>query len=250
MGKKMMKLPSIFKGKDIKASWQWPSCKHPKTLSFRAGEDMFKTVNSVFFDPGDMTTTPESWFTNSSESGSFSTASEDSRGESLEMVIRGLRSERLFFEPGETNSILEESKPGEFPFKESVVLAMESQDPYVDFRTSMEEMVEAHGLKDWECLEELLGWYLRVNGKKTHGFIVGAFIDLLLSLASSSSLSSPSSPSLSSSLRREKEVQEVANDLCLREKEDGSCLTEEESSSTSREEDVDALCLRDLFAIS
>lgn len=57
----------------------------------------------------------------------------------------------------------------------------------------MEEMVESHGLKDWECLEELLGWYLRVNGKKNHGFIVGAFIDLLVGLASSSPSSSSSS---------------------------------------------------------
>ncbi|KAF8403350.1 hypothetical protein HHK36_011452 [Tetracentron sinense] len=186
MGKKM-KLPSIFKNKETKPSWQWPSCNHPKTLSFRASDPMFKTVNSVYFNVSDAVATPESWFTNSSESGSFSTVSEESGGEALEMVIRGLRSERLFFEPGDTNSILEEAKVSGFPlFKESVVLAMESKDPYEDFRRSMEEMVEAHGLKDWECLEDLLDWYLRVNGKKTHGFIVGAFIDLLVDLGSSS----------------------------------------------------------------
>ncbi|XP_010246483.1 PREDICTED: transcription repressor OFP13 [Nelumbo nucifera] len=232
MSKKIMKLPSLFKGKDTKASWQWPSCKHPKTLSFRAGDDMFKTINSVFFDPTDMNTAAESWFTNSSESGSFSTVSEDSGGESLEMVIRGLRSERLFFEPGETNSILEEAKAGEFPFKESVVLAMESQDPYVDFRTSMEEMVEAHGLKDWECLEELLGWYLRVNGKKTHGFIVGAFVDLLISLSSSPSSSSASLSSL------------------IGEEEEEGTQEERNSSSLTEEDNINVSCLRDLLAIS
>lgn len=64
-----------------------------------------------------------------------------------------------------------------------MILAMESDDPYGDFRRSMEEMVEIHGVKDWECLEELLGWYLRVNGKKNHEFIVGAFVDLLVDLA-------------------------------------------------------------------
>ncbi|KAF5183419.1 transcription repressor OFP13, partial [Thalictrum thalictroides] len=127
---------------------------------------LFKTVNSVYFDGGvvvDMvTTTPESLFTNSSESASFSTVSEDSTGESLELVIKGLRSERLFFEPGDSNSILEKiKKVNGFPYKESVVLAMESEDPYVDFKASMEEMVEAHGLKDWEYLEELLVWYLK-----------------------------------------------------------------------------------------
>lgn len=120
----------------------------------------------------------------------------------VETLIRGLRSEteRLFFKPGETSSILEEAKEGGFPFKESVVLSMESQDPYVDFRKSMEEMVEAHGVKDWDAFEELLCWYLRVNGKSNHGYIVGAFVDLLVPLAFASSSSSSSSHSPSSPL--------------------------------------------------
>ena len=193
-----MKIPTLFRGKETKHPWQkWPSCKHPNTLSFRAGDDVIKTVNSVFFDPSEGVETPESWFTDSSETTSFSTESEDCDGESLEVVVRGVRSERLFFEPGDTNSILEEAKTGGFPFKESVELAMESENPYVDFRRSMEEMVESHGLKDWDCLEELLGWYLKVNGKKNHGYIVGAFVDLLCGIAASpcsDSTSSSSSP--------------------------------------------------------
>jgi uncharacterized protein (TIGR01568 family) len=206
MVKNIMKLPSLFKNKETKQQqqpWQWPLCNHPKTLSFRAGstgDDMFKTVNSVFFDPnivGDGVETPESWFTNSSESASHNSteSSDDFDGESLELVVRGVRSERLFFEPGaDTSSILGKAKDvGGFPFKESVVLAMDSEDPYVDFRRSMEEMVESHGLKDWECLEELLGWYLRVNGKKNHGFIVGAFVDLLVGLNASNSCSDSTS---------------------------------------------------------
>ncbi|KAJ4826832.1 hypothetical protein Tsubulata_023651 [Turnera subulata] len=194
----MKLIPSLFKTKletRQQQPWQkWPSCKQPKTLSFRAaaggGDEIFKTVNSVFFDSvaeGEVET-PESWFTNSSETASLSTESEDFDGESLEIVVRGvMRSERLFFEPGgDTSSILEEAKPDGFPFKESVVLAMESEDPYVDFRRSMEEMVESHGLKDWDCLEELLSWYLKVNGKKNHGYIVGAFVDLLVKMAATS----------------------------------------------------------------
>ncbi|KAJ6325679.1 hypothetical protein OIU76_012709 [Salix suchowensis] len=152
-----MKIPAIFKGKETKHPWQkWPSCKHPKTLSFRAGDDVIKTVNSVFFDPSEGVETPESWFTDSSETTSFSAESEDYDGESLEVVVRGARSER-----------------------------------------SMEEMVESHGLKDWDCLKELLGWYLKVNGKKNHGYIVGAFVDLLVGIAaapSSDSTFSSSSP--------------------------------------------------------
>ncbi|KAK2971284.1 hypothetical protein RJ640_001310 [Escallonia rubra] len=207
-----MKIPSLFKNKETMNPWrQWPSCKHPTTLSFRAGEDMFKTVNSVFLDPSDEVKTQESWFTNSSESASVSTESESTggAGDSAEEVIRGARSERLFFEScGGTSSILEKAKTasGVMPFKESVVQAMDSEDPYLDFKRSMQEMVESHGLKDWEYLEELLGWYLKVNGKMNHGFIIGAFADLLVGLAANpcsdstsyssaaSSLSSPSSP--------------------------------------------------------
>ncbi|KAE8655562.1 Transcription repressor OFP13 [Hibiscus syriacus] len=188
-----MKLPALFKAKE---PWQWPSCKQPKTLSFRAGDDVFKTVNSMFFDANTGVETPESWFTHSSESASFSTES-DRAVESLEVVVHGARSERLFFEPGgDTSSILEEAKTGRaasFPFEESVVLAMESNDPYVDFRLSMEEMVETHGMKEWEQLEELLGWYLKVNNKNNHGFIISAFIDLLLAITSSSSSSDSTS---------------------------------------------------------
>ena len=162
---------------------------------------MFKTVNSMFFDPNiDGVETPESWFTTSSESASFSTESEDlDNGESLEMLVRGVRSERLFFEPDDTSSILVKAKDAGFPFKESVVLEMESEDPYIDFRRSMEEMVETHGLKDWECLEELLGCYLKMNGKKNHGFIVGAFVDLLVGLSSTSCSESTSYSSAVSS---------------------------------------------------
>ncbi|KAG2712262.1 hypothetical protein I3760_04G116500 [Carya illinoinensis] len=49
---------------------------------------------------------------------------------------------------------------------------MESQDPFVDFRKSMEEMVEAHGMKEWEGFEELLCWYLRLNGKSSTGILL------------------------------------------------------------------------------
>ncbi|XP_044461238.1 transcription repressor OFP13-like [Mangifera indica] len=197
-----MKISSFFKNHHHQepTRLQWPSCKNPKTLSFRGAgdDDIIKTVNSVFFDPlahaNEGVETPETWFTNSSTSArslsSESALIEEFDGESLEMVVRGARSDRLFFEPGDTSSILEEAKTEGFPFQESVVLAMESEDPYVDFRRSMEEMVETHGLKDWEYLEELLGWYLRVNGKKNHGFIVDAFVDLLVALASNSSSSS------------------------------------------------------------
>ncbi|GFS46047.1 ovate family protein 13 [Actinidia rufa] len=174
MGKKM-KLPFLSKKKDVatRHPWQWVLCKQPKTLSFRAGDDMFKTVNSAFFDFSGGVETPESLFTSSLESTSFSTQSEDQDDSKLgtittdETVVRGAQaqSERLFFEPGDTRSIVKGEKASGFLFKESVVLAMESEDPYEDFKRSMKEMVEGHGLRDWDCLEELLVWYLKVNVK-------------------------------------------------------------------------------------
>ncbi|XP_017701755.2 transcription repressor OFP13 [Phoenix dactylifera] len=218
MGRKLGLTSLFFKTRDTRpspssmssspsSSWAWPSCKQPRTLSFRAvgdgdGDAVHKTVRSAHFDSS------ESCFTTSSamESESFSTVSEASGGETVEAVIRGLRSDRLFFEPGSTSSILEEASVAEgVPFEGSVAMAMDSKDPYWDFKVSMEEMVLAHGVKDLGWLEEMLGWYLRVNGKWTHEFIVGAFLDVLLGLAS---------PSPCSSFTFQVEEKEEGNGLC------------------------------------
>lgn len=93
-----------------------------------------------------------------------------------------------------------EQKPADYSELKAgaVVVSVESEDPYGDFRASMAEMVAAHGLRDWEGLEELLAWYLKLNAKGVHGVIVGAFVDLLVSLATSPTPSLPSqSPSSS-----------------------------------------------------
>ncbi|KAJ0234811.1 Transcription repressor OFP13 [Hirschfeldia incana] len=208
MGK--TKLSSLFRvgaGRLLTA----PLCYNAKTLSFRVkDDDMIKTVNSVFFDhngeEGQEAETPESWFTNSSETASHSTAEseQDLDAESLEMVVRGVvRSERLFFDPGATSSIVEEtnkkSKAGEergcsiytpaAPIEEiSVSVAMESEDPYGDFRRSMEEMVRSNVelSKDWKSLESMLEWYLRMNERRSHDVIISAFVDLVSGLSDGS----------------------------------------------------------------
>ncbi|XP_061352316.1 transcription repressor OFP13-like [Gastrolobium bilobum] len=199
-----MKFLSLLKNTDVRSSsssssssssWAWPPCRQPKTLSFRAKNGVvFKTINSAFLDA--TMESPESFFTE--ECGSFSTFSEDSRGvDSIETLIRGLRSDRLFFEPDETRTLFEaKASSGTSPFKDSVVMSMDSHDPYVDFRKSMEEIVETHGFKDWESLEDLLFWYLKANDKNNHGFIVNAFVDLLVDLAFTNSCSSSSSSPL------------------------------------------------------
>ncbi|GMP98660.1 hypothetical protein CsSME_00046465 [Camellia sinensis var. sinensis] len=178
MGKKM-KLPFFFKTPEsttTTTSWPWPSCTTTKTLSFRAtttattyatahGGDIFKTINSAY---AGITDSGSRRIDESS-----TTTAAGGGGESIEAVINGLRSaERLFFSPGETSSsIMEEAKSDGFIFKESVVMAMESINPYADFKRSMAEMVVAHGLmnKDWDSLEELLSWYFRVNDESNHG---------------------------------------------------------------------------------
>ncbi|KAF3504710.1 hypothetical protein F2Q69_00045626 [Brassica cretica] len=250
----MMKLSSLFRVGVSGGLLAVPLCYNAKSLSFRVGDDMIKTVNSVFFDNngggGDVleAETPESWFTNSSETASHSTESDqDLDAESLEMVVRGVvRSERLFFDPGVTSSILEKSKSecdskskaaaavisaGEPPIEDiSVPVAMESDDPYGDFRRSMKEMVRSHGelAKDWRSLEAMLAWYLRMNGKRSHGVIVSAFVDLLSGLSDSgagaSSVSDsarystavsslPTSP-LCSSSRGQTEIEEEERRSC------------------------------------
>ncbi|KAF3336508.1 transcription repressor OFP15-like protein [Carex littledalei] len=111
-------------------------------------------------------------------------------------VVGLTESDRLFFEPGYgTKSIMEAAgvkvaqknvySTVTGSFKGGVAMAMESKDPYRDFRESMEQMVRVHGVKDWDWLQEMLGWYLRANGMRTHGIILGAFVDLLMSLAKS-----------------------------------------------------------------
>jgi uncharacterized protein (TIGR01568 family) len=67
----------------------------------------------------------------------------------------------------------------------SVAVAVDSWDRLGDFRASMDEMVSAHGLRDWPALDELLSLYLRVNAKRNHPLIVRAFVDLLVGLSSS-----------------------------------------------------------------
>lgn len=288
--KKTLKLSSLLlKNTEIikssSSSSFWPSCHQPKTLSFRASnkDNTFKTFNSAYLDATmDMLETSESFFTVSPDnSPSFSTTSEleeSKKPDSIETVIRGLRSDRLFFEPDESNSILQLNKSsssslssssaavdadalgdenGTLVFKDSVVLSMESQDPYVDFRKSMEEMVAAHDVKDWECLQELLCWYLKVNEKSNHGYIVGAFVDLLVGLAfaspsfsssySSSTSLSPSSPlsfyssSISSScLEVEEEVVQTlpSSSLLLGQVSEEIDHEDEPSASSSRSSSI------------
>ncbi|KAI4378651.1 hypothetical protein MLD38_016102 [Melastoma candidum] len=205
------------------AAWPWPYYCHnrPRTLSFRIPDDIFKTINSAY-----ILDTPSS--SSSSLSPSSSPPSPPVPDASLESVIRSARSDRIFFDPGATSSSIlheasssrlpiqwtapgdtpdakdEEEDEGEhptpLPYSDSVLLSLDSRDPVNDFRVSMEEMVVAHSLKDWDLLEELLQWYLKVNDEANHSYVYGAFLDLLVRRAfvSGKEAKSPSSSSSSS----------------------------------------------------
>lgn len=189
-----------------------------------AGE-MYKTVNSVY--QLDYISADGSCFDDEEEEGQGVLELDDDDGFSTttaseewsEAVIRSLgrtSTDRFFVDPPgpASNSILAlspgkqsaaqadeaEEKPQSEPIastslvEESVAVAVDSEDPYGDFRASMEEMVAAHGLRGWEALEELLVWYLRINGKHNHALIVGAFVDLLVGLAAPLASSSSAAP--------------------------------------------------------
>lgn len=66
--------------------------------------------------------------------------------------------------------------------KTSTKMALASNDPFGDFRRSMEDMVETYGISEPPRLQELLRCYLALNQKKNHKVIVLAFLDLLADL--------------------------------------------------------------------
>ncbi|XP_016541329.1 transcription repressor OFP12 isoform X1 [Capsicum annuum] len=119
-------------------------------------------------------------------------------------------SQRFFFSsPGHSNSIIDSSSSSMSSSLTSTLSSVEpresdalvvdgsiaiptySPDPYLDFRISMQEMVEARGLTDirgnWDLLHELLMCYLTLNPKSTHKYIVDAFADLIVCLMTSKS---------------------------------------------------------------
>lgn len=105
-------------------------------------------------------------------------------------------SQRFFFSsPGKSNSITE-SKPavsaaatetGKSPPFDGVEVRKYSVDPYLDFRRSMQEMIEARNVigdddhrSDLEYLHELLLCFLALNPRDTHRFIISAFSDIVV----------------------------------------------------------------------
>jgi uncharacterized protein (TIGR01568 family) len=65
----------------------------------------------------------------------------------------------------------------------NTAIVLFSMDPYTDFRRSMENMIRTHHGQesqslDWDFLEELLFYYLQLNDRSVHKYILKAFADL------------------------------------------------------------------------
>ncbi|CAO2147714.1 unnamed protein product [Urochloa humidicola] len=117
--------------------------------------------------------------------------------------------------------------------EESVAVALDSEDPFGDFRASMAEMVAAHGLRGWPDLQEMLLWYLRINAKHNHALIVGAFVDLLVALATDSAGGSASATAATTTTT-------TATTMTTTTATTSACSTSSSSSVSSNAGDVAA----------
>lgn len=96
-----------------------------------------------------------------------------------------------------------------------IALLSYSPTPYDEFRRSMQELVESKYGKtelnqmkiDWDFMEEMLFCYLNLNEKKSHKFILSAFVDLITVLRQSqNSEAAPAKPCSVRTVRIGREV--------------------------------------------
>ncbi|RCV28264.1 hypothetical protein SEVIR_5G396900v4 [Setaria viridis] len=72
----------------------------------------------------------------------------------------------------------EEVDDGRRVARESVAVAVESAEPYEDFRESMVQMVVEKEIYAWDDLNDLLHQFLSLNSPRHHPLILHAFADL------------------------------------------------------------------------
>ncbi|PIN04453.1 hypothetical protein CDL12_23010 [Handroanthus impetiginosus] len=211
-------LPKIkISNKQIQSTLHF--CKHPKTLSFDSKEnendavtlpdcDQFQFENLRSHYRKECEEMAKHWRTKSSlfESPRFISPPppENLYGSARFFVASGSSSSLIMEDTGSSAasatidpSMAEESEeteeteandslaPGDF-----IAIFTYSLTPYEDFRQSMLEIAEVHlernGKLDWEFMKELLFCYLNLNNEKSHGYILGAFVDLVAILWESS----------------------------------------------------------------
>ncbi|KAL5721455.1 Transcription repressor ofp7 [Ranunculus cassubicifolius] len=78
----------------------------------------------------------------------------------------------------ETESPVREKGGEDGKIKESLAVMKKSEDPYMDFKKSMMEMIVEKEMFDTKDLEELLQCFLSLNSKNYYGAIIEAFSDI------------------------------------------------------------------------
>ncbi|CAJ1955204.1 unnamed protein product [Sphenostylis stenocarpa] len=98
----------------------------------------------------------------------------------------------------------------------SIALLTHSTTPYEDFKRSMQEMVNSHErVVDWDFMEELLFTYLNLNHKKSHKFILGAFVDLITVMRRSTSEPASDRPRSVRTIRTGRELRDRTKNVTL-----------------------------------
>ncbi|PIA44920.1 hypothetical protein AQUCO_01700474v1 [Aquilegia coerulea] len=178
---------------------------NPSSQPSTSSSNMKKLQNlshiPTFYDLPSCSSTSKSFTPSTSELFSSDSDSESLTTSAPPDFTTIFASRRFFISsPGRSNSIFESNDSKEDssspPSPESIAggipIRTYSPDPYIDFRQSMVEMVEARELfdvkADWNSLHELLLCYLALNPKDTHKCIIAAFTDVLITLTSSESL--------------------------------------------------------------
>lgn len=122
-------------------------------------------------------------------SSTTSTAAATTTTNTATAAATGPTSSRSFTESMANNDSFGDQKEVRLPDDCIAVLA-HSSTPYDDFKRSMQEMVDArmrsHGRVDWEFMEELLFCYLNLNEKKSHKYILNAFVDIIIAVRGTS----------------------------------------------------------------
>ncbi|CAD6228994.1 unnamed protein product [Miscanthus lutarioriparius] len=80
--------------------------------------------------------------------------------------------------PPARQGVEEEEEYGRRVARESVAVAVDSAEPYEDFRESMVQMVVEKEIYAWDDLNDLLHQFLSLNSPRHHPLILHAFADL------------------------------------------------------------------------
>ncbi|MED6120061.1 hypothetical protein PIB30_017510 [Stylosanthes scabra] len=97
-----------------------------------------------------------------------------------------------------------------------VAVLASSESPYEDFKISMQGMVEARVRNnqrvDWDFMEELLFCHINLNEKKSHKFILSAFVELVTAMRQQPENNPPATARKPRSVRTVRIGREVRNE--------------------------------------